>query len=127
MLSVGFLELSDDLSTRLPVFMDTYDAVVVGDGDFHFIRQTVQDVLGLDTGGMGLALGLGAKDNAKKLFEGFGRAFGVGGQQGAGAGAGAGAGEGVPSSPGAGGAAAGHSISTGSHGFVAGTSMGDLF
>ena len=46
--SVDFLELGEDLVDRLPAFMTTYDAVVLGDGSFDFVRGLVMELLGLD-------------------------------------------------------------------------------
>ena len=37
-LSVGFLDLSDDLPQRLPSFLAAYDAVVLGESSFHYAR-----------------------------------------------------------------------------------------
>jgi Pyrimidine 5'-nucleotidase (UMPH-1) len=44
-LTVGFLEVADDLAQRLPNFLNTFDAVVVGDGGFAFAKSIVEDIL----------------------------------------------------------------------------------
>lgn len=44
-LSVGFLEMTDDLLQRLPTFLSAYDAVVVSDGSFQYIRSVIDELL----------------------------------------------------------------------------------
>ncbi|KAJ1418015.1 pyrimidine 5'-nucleotidase-domain-containing protein, partial [Ochromonadaceae sp. CCMP2298] len=44
-ISIGFLELSEDLAQRLPVYLSAFDAVVVGDGSFQYVRSVVDDLL----------------------------------------------------------------------------------
>lgn len=46
-LSVGFLELGEDLPHRLPSYLAAFDAVVLGDGSLHFARGLVEDLLDL--------------------------------------------------------------------------------
>jgi hypothetical protein len=46
-LSVGFLELTEDFVQRLPNFLNTFDAVVVGECNFQFAKSLVEDILGL--------------------------------------------------------------------------------
>ena len=114
-LTVGFLEVGQDLSTRLPAFMTTYDVVVVGDGNFQFVRQTLSDVLGLDA-----SEGRGAK----KLLEGFGRAFGM--DRGSSGAAGTVSSQASPPAPPPPSSYGGSGVG-GAHGFAAGSSMGDIF
>eukprot|EP00596_Hydrurales_sp_CCMP1899_P007127 CAMPEP_0119048590 /NCGR_PEP_ID=MMETSP1177-20130426/59749_1 /TAXON_ID=2985 /ORGANISM="Ochromonas sp, Strain CCMP1899" /LENGTH=387 /DNA_ID=CAMNT_0007024695 /DNA_START=69 /DNA_END=1232 /DNA_ORIENTATION=- len=44
-ISVGFLELADDLTVRLPNFLNAFDAVVLGEGSFYFAKSLVEDIL----------------------------------------------------------------------------------
>ena len=69
-LSVGFLELSEDLSLRLPTFMTTYDVVVIGDGTFNFVKQLITDILQLPPDD-------DANKDKKNLFDSFKGAFSV--------------------------------------------------
>jgi len=44
-LSIGYLELTEDLLQRLPSFLSSYDAVVLGDGNFHYIKSLLEELL----------------------------------------------------------------------------------
>ena len=44
-LSIGFLEMTDDILQRLPTFLSTYDAVVVTDSSFQYIQSVVDELL----------------------------------------------------------------------------------
>lgn len=46
-INVGFLELADDLASRLPAFLNAYDVVVLGEGSLGYVRALVDDVLGV--------------------------------------------------------------------------------
>ena len=43
-MALGFFEMTTDLTERLPVFLDTYDAVVLGDGSFQYAKALVDDL-----------------------------------------------------------------------------------
>ena len=47
-LSVGFLELSEDLAQRLPHFLTTFDAVVLGESSFQYARALIEELLGMN-------------------------------------------------------------------------------
>ena len=47
-LSIGFLELADDLPQRLPTFLSTFDAVVLGESNFQYARAIIEDILGMN-------------------------------------------------------------------------------
>jgi len=44
-LSVGFLELSEDLPQRLSTYLNTFDAVILGDSSCKFVQSTIEDIL----------------------------------------------------------------------------------
>lgn len=44
-LSIGYLELTEDLLQRLPTFLSSYDAVVLGDGSFQYIKSLLEELL----------------------------------------------------------------------------------
>eukprot|EP01041_Mallomonas_annulata_P008380 gene8380-17283_t len=44
-LSIGFLRLTEDLPKKLPAFLATYDAVVLGDGSLKFVQSVIDDVI----------------------------------------------------------------------------------
>jgi hypothetical protein len=44
-LSIGFLDMSEDLLTKLPAFLSTFDAVILNDGDFEFVSKVVHELL----------------------------------------------------------------------------------
>eukprot|EP01033_Poteriospumella_lacustris_P009722 gene9723-6959_t len=44
-LSIGYMEVADDLPQRLPVFLNSFDAVIVGDGSFKFVASVLEDIL----------------------------------------------------------------------------------
>lgn len=57
-LGQGFLELSEDLPQRLPIYLSTFDVVLVGDGrymtlfifpsydnSFQYVKRMVEDIL----------------------------------------------------------------------------------
>ena len=69
-LSVGFLELSEDLSLRLPIFMTTYDIVVIGDGTFNYVKQLITDILQLTPD-------VNTNKDKRNLFDSFKGAFSV--------------------------------------------------
>ena len=46
-LRVGFLEVADDFPQRLPSFVEAYDAVIIGEGEFQFVSHLVDDILGI--------------------------------------------------------------------------------
>jgi len=85
-LSVGVLELADDLTQRLPAFLAAFDVVVLGEGSLQHLRALVDDVLGVTAaaaaaaeqhkrqagGGLGLRERLG-------FLKGIGEGLGVGG------------------------------------------------
>ena len=45
---MGFLELSEDLAQRLPHFLATFDAVVLGESSFQYTRALIEDLLGMN-------------------------------------------------------------------------------
>jgi hypothetical protein len=46
-LSIGHLELTEDLAKSLPVALENFDVVVVGDSSFQFTKSLVEDLLGV--------------------------------------------------------------------------------
>lgn len=46
-LSVGVLELTEDLARALPVALQTFDAVVVGDASLLFVKSLLDEILGV--------------------------------------------------------------------------------
>lgn len=44
-LSIGYMEVAEDLPQRLPVFLNAFDAVIVGDGSFKFVASVLEDIL----------------------------------------------------------------------------------
>ena len=44
-MALGFLEMTTDLTERLPTFLDSYDAVVLGDGSFQYAKTLVDELL----------------------------------------------------------------------------------
>ena len=52
-LSVGFLDLADDLPQRLPSFLAAYDAVVLGESSFHYARYVTGGRVRVGGGGGG--------------------------------------------------------------------------
>lgn len=48
-LSIGFLEMTEDLPARLNSFLHSYDAVVLGDGSFQYIKTLVDEILQVDS------------------------------------------------------------------------------
>jgi len=64
-LSVGLLEVGEDLPQRLPAYLTAFDVVLVGDGSLGFVRNLLEDLLqlprgpGKDGGLLGPAGGLG--------------------------------------------------------------------
>ena len=46
-ISVGVLELADDLTQRLPAFLSAYDVVILGEGGLQHFKALLDDVLGL--------------------------------------------------------------------------------
>eukprot|EP00602_Paraphysomonas_sp_CaronLab_P004829 CAMPEP_0185022970 /NCGR_PEP_ID=MMETSP1103-20130426/5672_1 /TAXON_ID=36769 /ORGANISM="Paraphysomonas bandaiensis, Strain Caron Lab Isolate" /LENGTH=580 /DNA_ID=CAMNT_0027555311 /DNA_START=52 /DNA_END=1794 /DNA_ORIENTATION=- len=50
-LSVGFLELTQEFPMRLPSFLNTFDAVVLGDGSFQFCKRLIEDIVQAKTDG----------------------------------------------------------------------------
>ena len=55
-IALGFFEMTTDLTERLPVFLDTYDAVVLGDGSFQYAKILVEELLEPPTPMMGLGI-----------------------------------------------------------------------
>lgn len=53
-LSLGFLEMTTDLTERLPQFLQAYDVVVLGDGSFQYAKTLVDELLETP-GGSGMA------------------------------------------------------------------------
>ena len=45
---MGFLELSEDLAQRLPQFLATFDAVVLGESSFQYARALIEEILGMN-------------------------------------------------------------------------------
>ena len=43
----GFLELGEELPSRLQAYLSSFDAVVLGDGSLQFARGLAEDLLGL--------------------------------------------------------------------------------
>ena len=43
--ALGFLEMTTDLTERLPTFLDTYDAIVMGDGSFQYAKTLIEELL----------------------------------------------------------------------------------
>ena len=46
-LSIGYVELTEDLARGLPVALESFDAVVLGDSSFMFTKSLVEDILGI--------------------------------------------------------------------------------
>lgn len=44
-LSIGFLEMSEDLNSRLPTYLASYDAVILSDSSFQYVRSVIDDIL----------------------------------------------------------------------------------
>lgn len=44
-LSLGFLELTEELPQRLPTFMSSYDCLVLGDSSFEYCKSLLNDIL----------------------------------------------------------------------------------
>ena len=48
-ISIGYMELSDDLVERLPTYLNSFDAVVIGEGSFNYIKNMIEEILELPT------------------------------------------------------------------------------
>lgn len=48
-MSIGFLDASDDLLTKLPAFLSSFDAVVLNDGGLEFVERVLSQVLGVSS------------------------------------------------------------------------------
>lgn len=46
-LSIGFMEVQDDFAQRLPGYLSSYDAVIIGEGEFDFVANLIDDILGI--------------------------------------------------------------------------------
>eukprot|EP00981_Chlorochromonas_danica_P002247 scaffold437_cov168-Ochromonas_danica.AAC.64 len=67
-LTVGLLEVSEDLPSRLPTYLTAFDVVLVGDCSLHYARELLEDILqlprsnsrtdGQQPGGLGKLMGL---------------------------------------------------------------------
>ena len=44
-LSIGYLEMTEDLNSRLPTYLSAYDAVILSDSSFHYIRSVIDEIL----------------------------------------------------------------------------------
>lgn len=92
-LRVGFLEIAEDFAQRLPGYIESYDAIVIGEGEFQFVNHLVDDILGIPVPKQestaraiqkGLGEGLG---RARGFFRGLDLVGGGGGGSGGGGGA----------------------------------------
>ncbi len=45
-ISLGFLETNEDFVEQLPKFLESYDAVVLGDGGLQYARHLIEQVVG---------------------------------------------------------------------------------
>eukprot|EP01032_Pedospumella_encystans_P010642 gene10642-12425_t len=50
-ISVGYLELTEDFSQRLPIYLNTFDVVIIGDGNLQYVRSMIEDILQLPNRG----------------------------------------------------------------------------
>ena len=44
-LSIGYLEMTEDLNSRLPTYLSAYDAVILSDSSFQYIRSVIDEIL----------------------------------------------------------------------------------
>ena len=44
-LSIGYLEMTEDLNSRLPTYLSVYDAVILSDSSFQYIRSVIDEIL----------------------------------------------------------------------------------
>jgi len=47
-IKIGFLELCQNLPERLGTFLNTYDAVIIGDSNFQYIKTLLEEILGTE-------------------------------------------------------------------------------
>ena len=47
-IKIGFLELCQNLPERLNTFLNSYDAVIIGDSNFQYIKTLLEEVLGTE-------------------------------------------------------------------------------
>jgi hypothetical protein len=45
-ISLGFLETGRDLVAQLPLFLEAYDVVIMGDGGMQYANHLIEQVLG---------------------------------------------------------------------------------
>jgi hypothetical protein len=55
-ISVGHLELTEGLLRSLPVALDSFDAVVIGDSSFRFAKSLIDDLLSVSLPTVGLSV-----------------------------------------------------------------------
>ena len=48
-IKIGFLELCQNLPDRLNTFLNSYDAVIIGDSNFMYIKTLLEEILGTTT------------------------------------------------------------------------------
>ena len=46
-ISVGLLELADDITQRLPAFLSAYDVVILGEGSLSYVKNMLEDMAGV--------------------------------------------------------------------------------
>lgn len=46
-ISVGLLELADDITQRLPAFLSAYDVVILGEGSLSYVKNMLEDMSGV--------------------------------------------------------------------------------
>ena len=56
-IALGFLEMTTDLTERLPLFLDSYDVVVLGDGSFQYAKTLVDELIDSPEAEMGVMMG----------------------------------------------------------------------
>lgn len=44
-MTIGYMEVTEDLPQRLPVYLNAFDVVIVGDGSFKFVSSMLEDIL----------------------------------------------------------------------------------
>jgi hypothetical protein len=44
-LTIGYMEVTEDLPQRLPLYLNSFDAVILGDGSFKFIASVLEEIL----------------------------------------------------------------------------------
>jgi len=78
-IAIGYLELADDLAERLPTYLTAFDAVVVGDGSFEFVRELIDDILEVSSTNSEGPVAQGQENKLGGLLKkGFGSLFSTG-------------------------------------------------